>query len=115
MLLFIVIPRAVVPLVAVDVVNARGVVGACLAVEGVGIGLHKAVVPRCFYTVFIARKLPNSLNKQLPYSRVGNTVHIVCVGVPVVKITDNGNRLCVRRPNSENNAAAVVPGYKVRT
>ena len=109
------VPSLIVPLIVIDMIGARRVVGTGLAVEGKGIGLHDAVVPRGLDAVFVAAELPESLYKQLPDAGVGDAIHEVGVGIPVVEIADYGNRFCVRRPNSENNALTAVPVFKVRT
>ena len=113
MLFFVVIPLFIMPLVAVNLVNTRCVVGTSLAMKSIRICFKLSLMPRSFDTIFIAGKLRNSLNKQLPDAAVRDFVHKVCVIVPVVKITDHRNGQCVRRPNSEHNALTAVPVHKV--
>ena len=98
---------------AVNLVNTGCVVGTSLAMKSIRIGFEPSLMPRGFDTIFIAGKLGNSLNKQLPDAAVRDFIHKVCVIVPVVKITDHRNGQCVRRPYSENNALTAVPVHKV--
>ena len=113
MLFLILIPLAIVPLIVIDVVGTGSVVGTGLTMEGEGVGFHQAIVPRGLYAVLVAAEFPDAFDEQLPHAGIGNAVHEVGVGVPVVEITDYGNRFCVRCPNSENNALTAIPVFKV--
>ena len=66
MILFELVPFLVVPLIVINMVGTRSIVGTCFAMESVGVGLHDAVIPRSFNAILIAAEFPNALNKQLP-------------------------------------------------
>ena len=115
MILFVLYPLAVVPRIIIDMIGARSVVGTGLAKESVGICFENALIPRSLHAVLVAGKFPNALDKELPYSQIGDAIHIMRVGIPIVKVAHYGNRFCIRSPNSEYDALTAVPVFKVRT
>ncbi len=107
-------PLGVVPLIAFDVVNQRGVVGTLFGIERVRIGFQDFFEPRGLNTVLIQLKLTDSLDEKLPDTVVVAVFHVVAVFVPVVKIADNGYAHGVRSPNPEQHALFVFPHCFVR-
>ena len=110
------LPRAVLPFVFRHVVRARRRLRFFLRIEPVGIRLHDArSAPLRLDGVFIDLALAESLDKGLPDLAVGNTVHRVQKGIPIIEHADNTDGFRVRRPHRKAHAAFSVPLEEMRT
>ena len=103
--LFILLPILIVPLVPVDINIYGSRIRAGLIMVRIGVRLKNAGTVIGLYAVFVNGIGINDIgDKAFPYTSVGRMDHSVCITIPVIEVTHNRNRLCIRSPCSEEHS-----------
>ncbi|OPZ88282.1 MAG: hypothetical protein BWY75_01678 [bacterium ADurb.Bin425] len=94
-------PFLVVPLMLIELGHHRGSARTHFSGKAYRICLLCPVAIFTGNKVLIYCTISNTRDKSSPYSCFSRFLHLPFRGVPVVKITDNRNRLGIGSPNSE--------------
>ena len=113
---FTLLPLLIVPFIMVHIIGARCRIGLFLRVERIGICLHDAwTAPLRLDGIFINFALTDPLDKRLPDLPIVDAVHRMDQYIPVIKCTDDADRLGIRRPNRKADARPTVLLHKMCT
>ena len=106
----ILVPRFVIPLILVVVVDDGSVVGTSLGMERERVGFENLLKPRRLYTELVDCCFAEVRDPGFPDAALGDLIHVVCLLIPAVEVADYGDCQRVGSPDAEHGSLnAVTP------